>query len=100
MIQDKIIEHLNKRLDNFREQLRISDSVIKEQEQLIEELRGCLLTPKYKLGNIVRVLGMEGIEYKVDCFMYDQSYPIYNLVNTNDETDIQTIPEVDILPWL
>lgn len=95
-LNEKLVQHLNNKIDSLREQLRSCNSIIKDQEELIKELTSYLLTPSYKAGDIVKVLGIEDNLYKIEDFMYDQSYPIYNLININDANDIQSIPEIDL----
>ena len=103
MIQDKVIKLLQYRIDGLKQQLRDQDrtitdlqALIKKQEELIKEFNDVLRMPKFSNGSIVSIIGMKG-RYKIEHYIYDIVYPIYNLSNISNPNQIQTVPEVDIV---
>jgi hypothetical protein len=92
----------NNRIDVLQEQIRLKDLLIKQQdtiiaqqEELINKLGYAIKNPKYKYGDIVNIIGEGDEKYLVEaCTAYMAEY---SLKSITDNTIRESIIEFDIV---
>ena len=83
IIKEKEIQRLNE--------------VILQLKETITDLQQYLVSPKFKQGDIVNVMGMPNVLYIVDDFVcYDNCYAMYNVHAVNNNKDFETVSEIDL----
>ncbi len=72
--------------------------VIASLKETIADLQQYLIPPKFKKGDVVKVLGFEDNLFMIDDFVcYDLNHPVYNLYAINDPNNFETISQIDLI---
>ena len=101
--KEDIIQHLIAKIDVLREDKRALYTVIDEAQQTINKLKqtidDLIIKPRFEIGDKVNMFYDLDTTYLVQSFMYEQSYPVYNIIpiNTTEEDAIETVLETDLI---
>jgi hypothetical protein len=101
--KEQIIKHLIAKIDLLKEEKRGLYTVIDEAQQKINELKqtinDLIIEPRFEVGDKVNIFLDSDITYVIQDYMYEQSYPVYNIIplGSTSEDDIETVSEMDLI---